>query len=108
MQVFDDALDSMLGECRAIGLARGGEYRDTWHLANIVTTHTAGILRTIGEDRSPEALRLVLLSALVDVKASRIVAGGDYKRDSFVDGVNYLAVLGELLGEYRPKERPAP
>ncbi len=108
MQVFDDALDSMLGECRAIGLARGGEYRDTWHLGNIVTAQTAGILRTIGEDRSPEALRLVLLAALVDTKSSRMVAGGAYKRDNYIDGVNYLAVLGELLGEYRPKERPAP
>lgn len=109
MQVFEGAIGPMLAEAQSIGASRGAVYRDTWHLDHLVTTYTRAVLARIGDDRSPEALRLVLAAALVDTKASRIAAGALAHHDSYIDGVNYLAALGSFAGEYESGHpRPHP
>lgn len=99
-QTFEAAMDRVLGECLDIANQRGAEYADSWHLDNIVTTFTAMALRKFGVALTKEQLRIVLCAALVDVKDQRLASGAPYKRDTVVDGINYRAMLVDLLALY--------
>jgi hypothetical protein len=106
MAVFEDGINVILGEGVAIATQRGGEYADSWHLDNLVTTFTANTLSSFGVSLSPRQLRLVLLAALIDVKDSRMV--GPYKEDTVIDGINYRAVFAYLRRQLDRSMEPAP
>ena len=100
--VFESALSRVMEGCLSIGAQRGAEYQDTWALENQVSTFLDAVLREIGAPNfSREQKRLILLAALVDVKDSRML--GPWKRDSVEDGLNYRAVLLDLMEQYRAK-----
>lgn len=96
--VFENAVDIVLSEALAIATQRGGEYQDSWHVANVRTTFLDHVLREIGTTSTPEQKRLVIMASLVDVKMSRLC--GPYKRDTYIDAINYLACLCHLMDEY--------
>jgi hypothetical protein len=95
---FERTADATLDTTRATYAQRGGEYGDSWSLENMVATFTEHTLKAIGNDRSPAAIRLLVMAALVDVKDSRMT--GPWKMDSLVDGVAYRACYGTLREEY--------
>lgn len=107
-QVFEAAAEAVLNECQAIATQRGGDYADSWRLDNLQAPLTRSTLDSFGVRLEPEQIRLLLMSALVDVKISRITAGGPFKRDSYVDGINYLAALCQLRQEYGDTKRQTP
>lgn len=59
----------------------------------------------VGDDRSRQANRLIRIAGLVDTKISRIAAGGEFKRDSYVDLIAYLSLMCDLHEAYK---KPAP
>ena len=97
--VFNAAAADVLDECAAICEQRGGEYQDSWHLDNQVTTFVDHVLRCLSiSNVTKEEKRLLIMAALVDVKDSRMQ--GPFKRDTIVDGVNYRAAFGSLMKQY--------
>jgi hypothetical protein len=98
--IFEGAMHRVLGECTGLGTQRGQEYADSWALENVVTTFTKNTLLRFGFTLNQEQLRLVIAAALVDVKDQRINAGGPWKRDSAIDGINYRALYTDLREEY--------
>jgi hypothetical protein len=98
MPTFDDNLLAEIKECAALGVGRGGEYEDSWAIENMVRVFTDCVLRITGNDRGDEAVRLLQLASLCDVKLSRL--GGAFKMDTWHDGVNYQLVLAALTRNY--------
>ena len=106
---FNQAVDEVLDEAKAVSDQRGAEYQDTWHLDNVVTTYLdaanrAIINKRLGSDPisylnyTSEEKRLLIVAALVDVKSSRML--GAYKRDSVLDAVNYMAAFATWMKAY--------
>src|ERR1051326_2626752 len=96
---FNAAMDKTLGRAMAIGSQRGGEYLDSWHVDNQVTTflnHVLALPIVPGHER--EYKRLVMAASLVDVKDSRM--SGPWKSDTTDDGINYRAAFTTWRDEY--------
>ena len=87
---------------------------DSWALENQNARFTRMALKSIlaqmpwwgsvpsaGFEFSPEAIRLIIMAALVDVKDSRME--GPYKRDTVVDGIAYRAMFAQLMLEWETK-----
>jgi hypothetical protein len=101
--VFNASANSTLAECLAICEQRGGEYEDSWHLDNLMVPFHAQVIRQIAHDQpySREEQRLITMAAVCDVKLSRLA--GPFKRDTYVDLINYVAALCSLLQDYLEK-----
>jgi hypothetical protein len=99
---FERTADATLATTRATYSQRGGEYGDSWSLENMVATFTEHTLKAIGNDRSPAAIRLLVMAALVDVKDSRMT--GPFKADSIIDGVAYRASYCQMRLEYEAEQ----
>ena|ERR1700687_2716032 len=97
---FNTAVDATLSDAKAVSDERGGQYLDTWALENVVTTYLDAALRVMARDiiLSKEEKRLLIVAALVDVKASRML--GPYKADSVIDAVNYMAAFASWMKAY--------
>jgi hypothetical protein len=94
---FEAAMARVLGECVDIGMTRGQEYDDSWSIENIVTTFTGSTVKKLtGCSLSRDELRLIIAAAVVDLKDQRIAAGGAWKRDTMIDGINYRALYTDL------------
>ena len=102
MQTFERAMNTTLDECKTIGIQRGLEYSDSWSLDNQVSVFTGAVLREAGIPFDAELMRKIQLAALSDVKLQRI-ASGSVKRDSFIDGINYISALADFLAPSLPK-----
>ena len=98
--VFESSAGPILKECLELSTTRGASYSDSWSLENQVSTLTTATLDRFGITLEPEQIRLLQLASLADVKDSRIVAGGPFKRDSVADGINYRAAYCTLREEY--------
>lgn len=97
MNTFETALEDTLTECSSIGTCRGAVYSDSWHLDNQVSVCTTAVCTNLGIlSLTPEEIRLIQLAALVDVKLQRVFSGAP-TRDSFIDGINYMAVLAHFF-----------
>lgn len=105
MAEFNCAADATIDRVRAIYAQRGEEYADSWALANVSAPFVRATLRdAFGvEDADPEALRLLLVAALVDVKDSRMI--GPWKRDSVDDGIAYRAAFCTMREEFEQRRR---
>lgn len=104
---FERTADTTLETVRAIYSQRGAEYQDTWALENQNPTFTQHILREVFGvvDPIPEAVRLLVMAALVDVKDSRMI--GPYKHDTLVDGIAYRAAFAQMYEEYQQSASPS-
>lgn len=92
-------MERTLNRSLAIGAQRGGEYLDSWHVDNQVTTFIDHVLALpIVPGREREYKRLVMVAALVDVKDSRM--SGPWKSDTTDDGINYRAAFTSWRDEY--------
>lgn len=100
MAVFEDDSREILNEALALGQTRGAEYQDTWSIENQHPLFTSMTRNLTAGDPSRDADRLVRAASLVDTKISRIVCGGEFKRDSYVDLINYLALLAKRHEAY--------
>lgn len=98
---FNRACRTVLEESLKVQAERGNEYGDSWTTENMNPIFLRAVIKKIngGAGFSDTELRLIMLAALVDAKDSRI-SNGDLKRDSVIDGINYRAVLIQLLEEY--------
>jgi hypothetical protein len=105
--VFNAAAEAVLAECSAICTQRGGEYRDSWHLDNQQVPFLDHVHREIGHGMpfSPEEKRLIVMASIADVKISRLA--GAFKRDTYVDLINYVAALCSLLERYVEAKAPS-
>lgn len=105
-QTFERMADSTLERCRDLYKERGEQYSDTWAIDNLVLTLTKAIFAKFGWAwGKPEQLRIVLAAALADVKDSRLQGDGSVA-DSLEDGINYRAVLNQMLKEYEANDIP--
>jgi hypothetical protein len=103
---FNRAVDDAFEKAQAISNQRGGEYQDSWAIANQSTHFLNATLRLIDTTEgypnptliSKEAKRLIMLASMCDVKISRML--GPYKADTFEDLLNYLAAFMSLSTEY--------
>jgi hypothetical protein len=105
MPVFEEGATKTLARVQSIYAGRGVEYADSWSEEFQPPGFVDRMRDIVGSDRSRIANRLVRLAGLVDTKISRIVAGGEYKQDSYDDLIAYLALLADLHGQYAS---PAP
>lgn len=106
--VFNSAVDRTLAECQGISNQRGGEYLDSWALENQCTAYFDHVWNLIwkyelgladkGVPLTAQAKRLLIMASLCDVKISRLL--GPYKRDTFIDHINYEAALADLIEQY--------
>lgn len=98
---FELGADATIEKVQATYKQRGGEYADSWHTENLVTTFLDATLRRMNVDvgLGKEEKRLILLAALIDVKDSRM--GGPWKEDSVVDGIAYRALYANLMETYK-------
>jgi hypothetical protein len=103
---FEEAMNNVLGAALALGAQRGQEYADSWAKGNLSTAFLNHVQRTFIAKRGNvpwvfgkfEEDRITLLASLCDVKLSRLT--GPFKEDTFVDLINYVAVLLQMLKEY--------
>lgn len=104
--LFEQLLERRLGKAIKIGNERGNQYGDT--LANGQWLVTLSVLRefwswglNIGDfeinERGTDLARALAIAGLVDVKYQRFEGG--FKEDHLDDGINYQAVLAELMKE---------
>jgi hypothetical protein len=78
---------------------RGGEYLDSWHVGNQVSTFIDHVLALpVAPGREREYRRLVMVAALIDVKDSRM--GGPWKLDTVDDSINYRGAFATWREEY--------
>lgn len=92
--------------CSDVGSARTGQYGDSWSLEAIRPTFTRATLAELRLPSSlePQALRLLLAAALIDVKESRLAANARLHDDSILDGINFRAIFFTWLREYRERD----
>ena len=96
---FNAASEKTLRRSLEISSQRGGEYLDSWHVDNQVTTFIDHVLRLpVKPGREREYKRLLMVAALVDVKDSRM--GGPWKLDTVDDGINYRGAFASWRDEY--------
>jgi hypothetical protein len=105
---FNKACETTLNRCLGIGSQRGGEYLDSWHVDNQVTTFIDHVLAIHPEVKAAvvaaaganlkEFKRLLMAAALVDVKDSRM--SGPWKTDTVDDGINYRGAFADWRDEY--------
>lgn len=109
---FNDATTKIQAEVTAVMQQRGGEYCDSWGEGRFDNTWQAvkdcvshwGLILIDAKARKI-ALRMVALSAMVDVKIARM--GGGYKEDTFIDLNNYNLGLVEARREFSKIINPA-
>ncbi len=107
---FERCAGKVLGEAISLFQQRGGEYADSFHVDNMVTTFTEATLRLCAEHEiniytDKEWIRLLQLAAIVDLKDARMI--GPFKMDTVVDGINYRAVWGQLAEEFLAAHKPS-
>lgn len=97
---FNKAADATRKDAGEICDQRGEEYMDSWALENVYAPRIRAVMKLIGVERelTREELRLIMAAGLVDVKTSRW--GGEFKYDTPVDEINYLAALAQWMKEY--------
>lgn len=99
---FNAAVDGILDTCREISDTRGVEYRDSWALENQVTLFQDSTFEML--DHTPAKYapsrwkRLNTMASMIDVKLSRLA--GEYKADTYIDLINYIAAYAGLRAEY--------
>jgi len=96
---FNRASGATLERALAISNQRGGEYLDSWHVDNQVTTflnHVLALPMVPGHER--EYKRLLMVAALCDAKDSRM--SGPWKADTIDDGINYRGAFAAWREEY--------
>lgn len=98
MADFNDACLASLSLAKAICEERGTDYQDSWSLKNLHTQFLDSVLREMGiTDTTPKGKRLIVIASLCDVKLSRLL--GEYKPDTYLDLINYIAALSAWLAE---------
>lgn len=96
---FNRASGTTLRRSLAVSDQRGGEYLDSWHVDNQVTTFIDHVLKLpVVPGREKEYKRLLMAASLVDVKDSRM--GGPWKLDTVDDGINYRGAFASWREEY--------
>lgn len=102
---FETAVETVLGEVLTVCRERGGQYGDGYQLENLSVGNLAALL----PGKTRVELRMVLVTALCDVKLQRLAQG--WKEDSAVDLINYLAALiywrRETVGSANPPITPS-
>ena len=96
---FNAASETTLQRAIDVSSQRGGEYLDSWHVDNQVSTflnHVLSLPTVPGRER--EYKRLLMVAALIDVKDSRM--GGPWKLDTVDDGINYRGAFATWREEY--------
>jgi len=103
---FNAASETTLRRALDVSNQRGGEYLDSWHVDNQVSTFIDHVLGLLGPDalaripagRVREFKRLVMVASLIDVKDSRM--GGPWKLDTVDDGINYRGAFATWREEF--------
>jgi hypothetical protein len=102
---FERLAGEILAEATSTFTQRGQEYRDSWDYSNLATPFLDFVYQYIATRQLPAASqqskRLVAAASLCDVKLSRVVGG--YKKDTFVDLINYIAFLTGAIEELEAK-----
>jgi hypothetical protein len=90
---FDKGVKSVLESALRVAEQRGGEYRDSWGDELFRTPFRDALKGWSGLLHASKVQhdRVFTLAAMCDVKLSRLV--GPYKADTFIDLINYIAVL---------------
>jgi len=101
---FERNAEASLAKVRAIFTERGGQYADTWELAQWVKT--IAVARSIGIELSNEQARKIVAAALCDVKYWRNLGG--YKEDNLLDGIAYDANLMAEMSTDEQKHQSGP
>lgn len=109
--MFDELCKRRLSKTIKVCEERGNQYGDTLRNGQwLVTRSVLGKFNSWGltlysVQTFPELARALAVAGLVDVKYQRLEGG--YKEDHLDDGINYSAVLAELMLElertYGPK-----
>jgi hypothetical protein len=105
--MFDDLCKRRLGKAISVCEQRGEEYGDTlrngqWLVSRSVARQLADWGLTMGAiNVEPSLARALAIAGLVDIKYQRFEGG--YKVDNLDDGINYSAVLAELMHELELK-----
>lgn len=109
MPVFENGAQRTLTDVFKTFTERGKEYADSWSEPFQPPGFVNAMRIAVEADCGWEANRLIRIAGLVDTKVSRIVAGGEFKRDSYIDLIAYLALMCELHEQYeRSRIEPAP
>lgn len=107
-QTFERCAGPILNECLAIATERGAQYADSWSLENSRFALARAFLARLGMKLDDAEMRLLGAYVMCDVKLSRITSGGPHKRDSYVDLLNYMALVCTLREEFEEEARPVP
>ena len=102
--LFEENVNAALETCTKIFKDRGVGYTDTWRDGkfNAVRATQKIIQKKNGLFWDNEDYRTIVAAALVDVKISRLA--GEYKEDTPVDLINYLANWVSQMRKISPKE----
>jgi hypothetical protein len=100
LAVFENGAHRTLTDVFATYNERGAQYKDSWALENQPPGFVDAMRELVGDDHSNKASRIIRLAGLADTKISRIISGGAYRRDSYVDLIAYLSLLCELHEQY--------
>jgi hypothetical protein len=94
MEMFNQLLTERLSKTIAIAAERGDQYGDT--LRNCQWIIQLAVEKELKGVRScPEKARALSIAGLCDIKYYRFAGG--WRMDNIVDGINYLAVLPDLV-----------
>lgn len=97
LPLFDSLVAKRLNKTIEIAKERGDQYGDT--LKNCQWLKVRAVVRKVLQiPITPAEARLLAIAGLCDVKYQRFEGG--YKEDHLDDGINYDAVLAELMRLY--------
>ena len=97
LPLFDTLVEKRLNKTIEIARERGDQYGDT--LKNCQWLKVRAVFQKVtGRAMSARFARLLAMAALGDIKYQRFEGG--YKEDHLDDGINYDAVLAELMRLY--------
>jgi hypothetical protein len=100
LPLFDTLVSKRLNKTIEIAKERGDQYGDT--LKNCQWLKLRAVAKELGWTLTHVGARLLAIAGLCDVKYQRFEGG--YKEDHLDDGINYDAVLAELMKEYKTSE----
>jgi hypothetical protein len=104
--LFDELCRRRLGATIQVQKERGDQYGNT--LENCQWLVTISVMRQLSrwgyilDVPQPEVARAIAIAGLVDVKYQRFEGG--YNEDHIDDGINYSAVLAELMDALVPEQ----
>lgn len=95
--LFDEFCCRRLQKTLAVCEERGNQYGDTWRECQFLILKSVfeKIFPNIEPAISQAEMRALACAALVDIKYIRFLGG--YKEDNLDDGINYMAVLAEIM-----------